>query len=92
MLKKDTEVEVSVKYGIGSNAFKGVVDRMERNNVIIKMAGIISVDDIVKIEFCADRTTFRLEYRALQLLDEAVIRKLFFPERIEANGFEKFTK
>ncbi|XP_055623579.1 putative helicase mov-10-B.1 [Toxorhynchites rutilus septentrionalis] len=85
-----TEVHIMVKNK--DVISRGIIDRMDNETVFINMFSSISVDDVERIEFCANRTSFQLEYRALELLDETVVKKLFFPETIGANNVEQFTK
>ncbi|XP_055625196.1 putative helicase mov-10-B.1 isoform X2 [Toxorhynchites rutilus septentrionalis] len=92
MLKEETEVLVMVESVTGQKVIRGIIDRMDHKNIVIIMRKKISAEDVVRIQFCANRTALRLEYRALELLDESVIQKLFFPETSEASNYEQFTE
>ncbi|XP_055628898.1 putative helicase MOV-10 [Toxorhynchites rutilus septentrionalis] len=89
LLKEGAEVNVLVS---SKEIFRGTIDRIENEIVFIEMATPIFVDEVVRIEFRSNRTSYKLEYSAIELLDETVIDKLFFPETIGESKLETFTE
>ncbi|XP_055536659.1 putative helicase mov-10-B.1 isoform X2 [Wyeomyia smithii] len=82
LLKEDVEVIVYIEGKKREQKFYGIVDRVDSATVLLLMNKGFQTDKVVKIRFVDDRTTFKLEYKALAMMDQNVIDCMMFPQPV----------
>ncbi|XP_039449832.1 putative helicase MOV-10 [Culex pipiens pallens] len=81
IIKEDVGVRFSVEFSDDEiKKFSGTVDLVDAKYVIIFTEKELQYNRVTKIEFLAERTTYQMEYRALEMLQESVIERVFFAE------------
>lgn len=87
IIKEDVGVRFSVEFGDDEiKKFSGTVDLVDAKYVIIFTEKELQYNRVTKIEFLAERTTYQMEYRALEMLQESVIERVFFAESYTGKG------
>lgn len=76
------------------NFFSGTVESMTGRFVRVRLDLKVRLPEesmVEKVEFIAERTVFRLEYRALELLKDGFIEKVLFPKEVLGKEEERIT-
>lgn len=73
------------RYDGGIKKITGTVDNVDAHNVTIWVEKEFDVHNVNKLEFLVERTTFQMEYRALELLEQNVIKNVFFADSYTGN-------
>ncbi|KAL1377833.1 hypothetical protein pipiens_001514 [Culex pipiens pipiens] len=96
-IKEDVGVRFSIEeYSDETRKVTGTVDKVHRECVTIFTEKALPCHRVIKLEFLAERTTFKMEYRALENLQQSVIEKVFFAnsytgnESLDFSSFEWF--
>ncbi|KAL9702497.1 hypothetical protein quinque_006015 [Culex quinquefasciatus] len=85
-IKEDGGVRMSInRYDGGIKKITGTVDNVDAHNVTIWVEKEFDVHNVNKLEFLVERTTFQMEYRALELLEQNVIKNVFFADSYTGN-------
>ncbi|XP_058832069.1 putative helicase MOV-10 [Topomyia yanbarensis] len=85
LIKEDIVVAVSVDRGHRDTTLTGIVDRVDPTLIVILMERKLPLVKVIKIRFLQDGTNFKLEYRALELLDDGVVDNMLFPQKERPN-------
>lgn len=81
IVKEDVGVRFSVEsHGQDTRKFSGTVDHVDAKQVIIFTEKELQYDKVTKLEFLPERTTFQMEYRALEMLQQSVIERMLFAD------------
>lgn len=83
-IKKDMQVCVTIMNR--KQDIFGTVDELESTVLYLLMNQEIRTEHVTQIRFSDDRTTFKMEYEALKMMDPEVIARLMFPEKPILNG------
>uniref|UniRef100_A0A8D8NVP9 Helicase MOV-10 n=3 Tax=Culex pipiens TaxID=7175 RepID=A0A8D8NVP9_CULPI len=85
-IKEDVGVRFSIEEDSDeTRKVTGTVDKVHRKCVTIFTEKALPCDRVIKLEFLAERTTFKMEYRALENLQQSVIEKVFFANSYTGN-------
>ncbi|XP_058464088.1 putative helicase MOV-10 isoform X2 [Malaya genurostris] len=85
LIKENIEVLISVDKGHRDQTLIGIVDRVDTKWIVILMDRQLPIEKVSKVRFLQNVTTFQMEYRALELLDDGVIDKVLFPQNTLKN-------
>ncbi|KAL9702494.1 hypothetical protein quinque_006012 [Culex quinquefasciatus] len=85
-VKEGVGVRVSIACHNGdTKELSGVVDGVDAANVIIYMVKEFEYYNVIRLDFFAQRSTFQMEYQALEMLKQSVIEKVFFADSYTGN-------
>lgn len=92
-IKEDGAVSFSFyDYNGHTKKFTGSVDNVDAENVTIYTEKEIDVYNVTELKFLVERTTFQMEYRALEMLEHSIIKKVFFADSYTGNRSLDFSK
>lgn len=80
------------EYSDETRKVTGTVDKVHRECVTIFTEKALPCHRVIKLEFLAERTTFKMEYRALENLQQSVIEKVFFANSYTGNESLDFSR